>query len=302
MTMMARRFHAGEEMVQRRAGTYDMASRVGRGIHRELWPGAEAFVEEQRFVTAAAADSAGRLWASVLVGAPGFVSGEGEMLFVRALPAADDPLADAIVDGGAVGLLVIDPATRRRVRVNGRVLARTDAGLALRIDEAFGNCPKYIQARSIVGDDGQAAVPGQASAGSALADGQAALIGRADTFFIASRHAERGADVSHRGGRPGFVRVLSDGAIEFPDYVGNGMFNTLGNLAADPTAALLFVDFDTGTTLHLSGRAEVEWSDEAAAELTGVERVVRFRVEQVIERPAAVPFRWTAPQASPFNP
>jgi predicted pyridoxine 5'-phosphate oxidase superfamily flavin-nucleotide-binding protein len=303
MAVEARRFHAGEEMVQRRAGTYEMASRVGRGIHRELWPAAEDFVADQRFVIVAARDAEGRLWASSLAGPRGFLEPEGEALFVGAVPEGGDPLAEAFAPGAAVGLLVIDPATRRRVRVNGRVLARTDAGLGIEVDEAFGNCPKYIQARQLVAADVHpAGPPAPAITGSLFDEGQVERIGRADTFFIASVHPERGADVSHRGGRPGFVRAVSEREVVFPDYAGNGMFNTLGNLSADPTAALLFVDFATGAALHLSGRAEIDWSAKASTEFAGVERVLRFHVERVTDRPAALPLRWAFREASPFNP
>jgi predicted pyridoxine 5'-phosphate oxidase superfamily flavin-nucleotide-binding protein len=295
-------FHAGEEMVQRRAGTYEMARRVGRGIHRELWPAAEAFVAELRFAVVAGSDAEGRLWASAVAGPRGFLSAEGETLFIGAQPGGGDPLASAWVPGSALGLLAIDPATRRRVRVNGRVIASTDTGLAVEMDEAFGNCPKYIQARVPLPD---AAWPDQAptvATGTSLSAEQRTFVERADTFFIATRHPERGADVSHRGGSPGFVRVGDDERIAFPDYAGNGMFNTLGNLAVSASAALLFVDFDTGTALHLSGRAEVDWSPDAAAEISGAERVVRFTVERAVERTDALPLRWALRERSPFNP
>jgi predicted pyridoxine 5'-phosphate oxidase superfamily flavin-nucleotide-binding protein len=92
------------------------------------------------------------------------------------------------------------------------------------------------------------------------------LIAEADTFFLGTIHPERGADASHRGGPPGFVHVVDDG-LWWPDFPGNNMFNSLGNLAVDPTAALLFIDYATGATLHMSGAAATVW---------GAERRVRF--------------------------
>lgn len=88
-----------------------------------------------------------------------------------------------------------------------------------------------------------------------------ALIAQADTFVLGTTHADRGNDTSHRGGPPGFVQVDQSGTtLAWPDYPGNNLFNSLGNLALDPTAALLIADFTTGTTLHLTGSAEVIWT------------------------------------------
>jgi hypothetical protein len=110
-----------------------------------------------------------------------------------------------------------------------------------------------------------------------------ALIEAADTFFIGTTHPTRGADASHRGGPTGFVRA-NPGEVWWADYRGNNMFNTLGNLAVDPTAALLFPDFATGRTLQLSGTAATEWTTRAAAggDDHGTGRVVHFHIDQVV--------------------
>jgi hypothetical protein len=94
-------------------------------------------------------------------------------------------------------------------------------------------------------------------------------------------------DVSHRGGKPGFVRVDIDGGrgvLTIPDFRGNFMFNTLGNLAADPRAGLLLVGFEHGGTLQLSGRARIEWDQSAVAAYEGAERLVELTVDAVVER------------------
>ena len=87
----------------------------------------------------------------------------------------------------------------------------------------------------------------------ALSPKHAQLIANADTFFLGTIHPSRGADASHRGGPPGFVRVDGN-RLWWPDYPGNNMFNSFGNLAVDPSAALLFIDFDTGTALQFQAR------------------------------------------------
>jgi predicted pyridoxine 5'-phosphate oxidase superfamily flavin-nucleotide-binding protein len=116
-----------------------------------------------------------------------------------------------------------------------------------------------------------------------------ALVRGSNTFLLGTTHPDHGNDASHRGGAPGFVRVEDERTLWWPDYPGNNMFNSLGNLAVDPTAALLFVDFATGATLHLSGRAELDRSPIASADdVTG--RRVRFTVEAVADG-EAIPLR-----------
>ncbi len=142
--------------------------------------------------------------------------------------------------------------------------------------------------------------PGTARRAGTLTDAQRRLISSSDTFFIASAHPEGGADASHRGGLPGFVRFLDENTLAFPDYSGNNMFNTLGNIAANPKTGLLFVDFERGDTLQLSGEARVLWDPARATEFAGARRVVEFRVGEVVEN--AVPLRWRFAAYSPFNP
>src|SRR5262249_33115503 len=153
-------------------------------------------------------------------------------------------------------LLAIDLATRRRYRMNGRGTLDDD-GLLVEVEQVYANCPQYIHPRRL--EPGQAPSPPGARSvlGAALAARQQSWIAAADTFFIASTHPTRGADASHRGGGPGFVHVLDPARLSFPDYPGNNMFNTLGNLAVEPRAGLVFPDFETGNTLQLSGRATV---------------------------------------------
>jgi hypothetical protein len=79
----------------------------------------------------------------------------------------------------------------------------------------------------------------------------------ADTFFVASAHPEQGVDASHRGGLPGFVQVLDQHRLRIPNFLGNSMFNTLGNFVSYLDAGLVFLDFDRSQVLQLSGRPEI---------------------------------------------
>jgi hypothetical protein len=123
--------------------------------------------------------------------------------------------------------------------------------------------------------------PGRAGAGdvrrdTVLSSGDAALIRSADTFFLGTTNPERGTDASHRGGPPGFVRVAGN-QLCWPDYPGNNLFNSFGNLVADDRAALVFVDFETGRTVQLSGTARLEWvAPGGPGDDAGTGRRVRF--------------------------
>ena len=280
-------YHEGELEVQRRAGVAANAERIGRGIHGEIPELAQRFAAEREFLLIGAADAAGRVWATLLQGARGFLSAptSGE-LRVAARPRAEDPLAEVLAGPVDVGTLLIEPATRRRMRLNGRARPDGAGGLAIEAREVYANCPKHIHPREV-------RLPGQAAPlrldrSARLTSEQIAWLGRADTIFLATRHPDAGADVSHRGGPPGFVRVPDPGRLLIPDYAGNMMFNTLGNVAADGRAGVLVVDFNSGRTLQLTGKAVIHWSPEVVSTLAGADRVVELEIEAVVEaRPTA---------------
>lgn len=283
-------YHEGELAVQRRAGVEANAARIGRGIHAAIPPLARQFALERPFAVVGAGDAEGRVWASLLRGAPGFLTVPAEdRLHIAARLDHDDPLAKALTGEADIGLLLIDPATRRRMRVNGRARPDGAAGLEVTTREVYANCPKYIRPREVAlpGSDGSAPPP--VRSGTRLTAEHMRRLAQADTLFLASRHPRAGADVSHRGGAPGFVRVTAPDRLVIPDYSGNMMFNTLGNLAADPRAGLLVVNFEDGGTLQLSGRARIEWDRSEVAAYEGAERLVKLVVEAVVEREGTAP-------------
>jgi predicted pyridoxine 5'-phosphate oxidase superfamily flavin-nucleotide-binding protein len=271
-------FHNGELAVQRRAGVQAQAARL-RGMLEpvELRGGIVTFLADRTFAVITGRDAADRLWTSPLTGQPGFLEASSPTtLTIRAALPSGDPLY-RMGAGQPVGLVVVEFATRRRVRING-FLARVGFDqLVVEVEQAYGNCPQYIHQRRVVPD-----APGGSGQdsrhGTALREEDAELIRSADTFFLGTTHPERGNDASHRGGPAGFVHVEGN-ELWWPDFPGNNMFNSFGNLAVDPAAALLFPDFRTGRTVALSGTAALEWVSEAE-EPTG--RRVRFTVESVV--------------------
>jgi len=252
-------FHAGELAVQQRAGTWEEAARLSPMLDpAELRGGIVAFLADRTFAAITARDSDGRLWSSPLTGPAGFLEVvTPTTLAIHARLPEGDPL-HRLPAGQQVGLVVVEFAQRRRVRVNGTLTAAGDGTLAIEVEQAYGNCPQYIHQRVLAQDDAGQRDPADVRRDAAFSPADTELIRAADTFFLGTTNPERGSDTSHRGGTPGFVRVEGD-RLWWPDYPGNNLFNSFGNLAVDPEASLLFFDFDTGRTLQLSGTAEVDW-------------------------------------------
>jgi predicted pyridoxine 5'-phosphate oxidase superfamily flavin-nucleotide-binding protein len=273
VTEVATGFHAGELAVQRRAGVQRQAARLSTMVERgELRAGVGGFLAGATFAALTARDQHGTLWTSPLVGPLGFLAvASPTKLLIGATPHPDDPL-HALPAGQPAGLIVMDFATRRRLRINGTLGAADDGGLAIDVAQAYGNCPQYIHPRRPAPDVhfDQARLIHR---GDALGPDDIDQVHSSDTFFLGTTHPEYGNDASHRGGPAGFVRADAH-AVWWPDFPGNNMFNSLGNIAVDPAAALLFVDFAIGRTLQLSGDAAVQWADE--------ERSVRFGVHDSV--------------------
>lgn len=300
-------YHAGEIAVQERTGERSIAQRRATMIDDRLVDGARAFLSSQTVAAVGAADLDGALWASLWCGVPGFLRGDedGERVEVDAAfdhTLAGDPVRGIIRADAPLGMLVINFATRQRFRINGTI-GRLDAtGLELRVREAFGNCIKYIQRRQRSDD-----VPGDGIApvmnGCALDEERRDFIARIDTAFVASIHSERGVDVSHRGGQPGFVRIEDGRTLRIPDYPGNSMFQTLGNFDADARAGLALIDFERRRVLSLTGNAVVAFGAEDPRHPSGgTGRYWSFTVERWVEVQLPSTMTWTLIERSPFNP
>ena len=300
-------WHAGEKDLQQRVGVADRMAAVGRQVIRDFMPDQHRdFYRQLPFMLLGCVDAEGRPWASIVSGAPGFAfSPDPHLLRVDNLPSEHDPVVASLVPGAAVGLLGIELHTRRRNRINGRVASVTAGGFSVRVEHAFGNCPKYIQRREPEWVAAPASsVTHQQQRLSALDDAARAAIRAADTFFVASYvdvdgdGARRAVDVSHRGGQAGFVEV-DDQCLTIPDFAGNLFFNTLGNLLLKPRAGLLFIDFATGDLLHISGRTDIVFDGAEVAAFAGAERLWRVHVEAVVRRPGALAWRGGLREFSP---
>lgn len=294
-------FHAGEIAMQQAAGVRERMLELGPRVIRDQMPEQHReFFEQLPTLLVGSVDAHQRPWASMLAGLPGFTEApDAWHLRVAARPRIDDPLHTQLHVGGAIGLLGIEPQTRRRNRMNGSVVAVDETGFTVRVQQSFGNCPKYIQARSPEWVDASRAMPAVQREEARLSTAAAALVARADTLFIASTAPGQGVDVSHRGGKPGFVRVATGASgtvLSFPDFSGNFFFNTLGNISAHPAAGLLFIDHENGGLLQLTGRAAIIAGGPEVDAFVGAQRLVRVDVESGVWTPHALPLRWSAPQ------
>lgn len=291
-------FHPGELAVQDRMGQAEIAQHVGRMIRPDIPPAAAQFLALQPVIVVAAADAAGRLWASQLSGPLGFVHASGDRTIeIDTVPVEGDPLAESLRSPSYLGMIALQPQLRRRMRVNGNVTP-TATGLHLDTDQVYSNCPKYISRRSV--ETWSADGPVTVRRGTALDAAQQRAVTDADAFFIASADPNGNADASHRGGNPGFLQVLSPTRLRWPDYRGNSMFMTLGNIAADPRCGLLIPGWRTGSTLQLTGTAEITWDETTFT--TGAQCSIDFTLTEAVEISGATPLRWSEPELSPVNP
>ena len=292
-------WHAGEVALQRTVGMAERMDALGRKVVRGFMPEQHReFFAQLPFVVLGAVDPAGDAWATLRAGRPGFLHSPDPQRLQAALPREPlDPADAGMEQGDAVGLLGIELHTRRRNRMNGMLRRSSDAGFEIVVQQSFGNCPQYIQLRDYAFVEQAPALPQELAA---LDEAARALIGGADSFYVATYadlDGQRQVDVSHRGGKPGFVRLDPDGGLTIPDFQGNMFFNTLGNIALNQRAGLVFVDFASGSLLQLSGTAELLDEREAAASLAafeGAQRFWRFQPRRMLRRSAALPLRWLA--------
>lgn len=300
-------FHEGELDAQRHSGEAVIAQRNSVVIADEIIAGALPFLRQQKMVVLGSQSRDGSLWASLLFGEPGVVETPSarhlRFSLSKAHRAAEDVLWENANDNARVGMLAIELATRRRLRVNGRFAKVTAEELEIAVEEAYPNCPKYIQRRTLTWDETAAGqIPPRLRTGSGMSAEILGAIARADTCFVVSGHA-RGMDVSHRGGDSGFIRHKQDNVFRIPDYPGNSLFNTFGNLLLDPRTGVTVPDFETASILQMTGTATVLWGQEdTCGETAGTLRYWELAVDRW--RRIAMPWngRWQFLDASPFNP
>ncbi|WP_299378139.1 pyridoxamine 5'-phosphate oxidase family protein [uncultured Kiloniella sp.] len=289
-------FHKGELAVQRRVGVLENVHSYAPKFVRNFLPDQHReFYGQLPQIVVGSLDQKGRPWASMVVGQSGFISSpDRETLVIDNAPLSGDPLSENVEIGSPLGFLGIEFHTRRRNRLAGKVRGRTAKnGFTVDVDQSFGNCPQYIQARTPAYDENselevlKTLEEKSGKHSEILGKTAKGIIGKSDTFFIATAYYPDnsdhrfGVDVSHRGGKPGFLKVVDDTTLLFPDFPGNNHFNTFGNIEVYPKAGLLVPDFETGDLLYITGEAEVIWDGPEVQAFADAQRLVQIKVEEV---------------------
>jgi ferredoxin-NADP reductase len=301
-------YHEGELEVQAKVGVSREAEMLAGAMLQSIPPEIAHFIDQQTMAVVGSLDDDGRVWASVVFGGSGFIKAldEQRLSFQRnkCHSAAGDPLWRNLTANPQLGMLLIELISRRRLRINGRFLMGDDGNCQIEAHRLYANCPKYIQRRRMtITEIADTDVSEEWQEGRDLSAIQQDLISQADTFFVASAHPEQGVDASHRGGHAGFVQVLSPQRLRIPDFVGNNMFNTLGNFVRYPSAGLVFIDFEHGRLLQLSGRPKVLLNEaDERGETGGTSRFWEFEIEIWRESRLPLKLEWKFLDYSPYLP
>lgn len=302
-------FHSGELAFQNKMGMREQIDRATKIMMRDHMPDQHReFFAGLEYIFLATVGADGKPRASILTGPVGFASSpDPKTLRIASAMDSADHAVEALELGSPIGVLGLDFTNRRRNRMHGKISRIDRDGFDIAVIQSYGNCPKYISTREITKRTASPANHKVVELEELSAEA-ITLIEKADTFFIASYHLDgsgqpyEGADMSHRGGNPGFVHVENAGRLVIPDYKGNNLFNTLGNLAANPAAGLLFIDFESGDMLHLSGNVSIVEDAHKTSSFPGAKRLLTVDVVQVRQVTEGCNLRWKLLEASPFSP
>jgi hypothetical protein len=237
-------------------------------------------------VALASVDAAGAAWASLVFGKPDFlrVSGADAIQIDTLQKERDlgDPLWENLALNRDIALLLLDPDSGRRCRMEGNVRRLDARGLEVAVRALHPDCPAAV-ARRRLRQLGEARLPVQAAHGKALRGGVGNMVRQADCVFVASREGGAVA-IAHRGGAPGLVELVDDTTLHLP--------GSPGAARDDARVGLCFHDFAHGQLLQLSGSATPLPRQDAEARW-------EFRVDAWILRDTPQPMAWDDLDALP---
>nr|POF04565.1 hypothetical protein CFP56_56046 [Quercus suber] len=277
-------------------------------------------------------DSDNKPWTTIWGGQPGLAQAlGGNALGIKTQVARrHDPVVEELVGkevggevkredgkGRMVSGVTMDLNARKRVKFFGRMVAGAlgsaengetgedgaQVQLVLNIEQSLGNCPKYINCKTL---EPAISAPELIHSGPCLSQRGLDLLDKADVFFISSSNRNDDMDTNHRGGPSGFIRTTTDNpsgtVLYLPEYSGNRLYQTLGNLLVNPLAGLCVPDFISGDVLYMTGNTEILIADAATKVLPRSNLVVKFTVTDSRYVSSALPFRGTPGELSPYNP
>lgn len=327
-------WHDGEIAIHKRIGGPERDNPTNPALTQH----AAIRLQQAPLLAVGTLDAQGRPWTAVWGGKPGFAAPLGSSMIGMKVDVDEvhDPVVQALcndksqgVDGGQlqrgagkmISGLTMDLDRRNRIKLCGRLVAGSlvskapsdpenspsvaqgQIQLVTKIDQSLGNCPKYLNRKDI---QPSALSPKLISDSAALSSEATKLIAKADLFFMSSSNGHSDMDTNHRGGHAGFVRVRqtsdSQHQILWPEYSGNRLYQTLGNLEVTPLAGLVFPDFDTGDVLYLTGQTRTLVGREANALLPRSNLAVELTVTRSLFVQQGLSFRGTPLEHSPYNP
>lgn len=290
---------------------------------------AAVMLNRYRLLAFGTLDGEGRPWTTLWSGVAMGLQ-QSNMAIKVPVDAVNDPVVEALLGnkldagvceeglrGTPFSALSIDLETRRRVKVAGTVSAgalttvdededepqHAQAQIIAHVDWSLGNCPKYLNKKHI---SRQISVPKLLSQSAKLSLDSLRLIAQADLFFLSSVHSGTEMDTNHRGGPAGFVRTKTEASgastIIWPEYSGNNLYQSLGNLVTTPIAGIVFPDFNTGDVLYVTGSTKILVGSDAAKVMPASNLAVQMTVTDARHVQAGLHFRGKAGEASPYNP
>ncbi|RYP06759.1 hypothetical protein DL764_002956 [Monosporascus ibericus] len=287
-----------------------------------------------------ALDEHGRPWTALWGGERGFARpvAQGILGIQSIVNTRHDPIVRALIgniasDGELVrpedaengvklmSALSIDLESRDRVKLAGRMVVGTvaarpdgkgkdgedsgvgEAQLAMLVEESLGNCPKYLNKKDI-----RPHVPSPELVSDALplSAEVTTLLEKADMFFLSSTNGQT-MDTNHRGGPPGFMRVMAnsvgaDVVLVYPEYSGNRLYQTLGNLHVNPKVGIVVPDYETSNVLYLTGETQLLVGQAAAKLMPHTKLAVKIVVQEARLVKDGLSFRGEVGKRSPYNP
>ena len=241
----------------------------------------------------------------ILAGNPGIIQAiEADIVKINTKINEGDPLFLNILQHKEVGILVIDFASRIRIRINGKVsIVYPDGNFEIKIEQVFGNCPKYIQARRFEYKAVEEIVNKKLHPLNTLNKKQQNWISESDTFIIASASFEGKMDISHRVGcQDLFMSLMKINCISrlLRKYV----VQYLRKYCSKSQCWVTVFDFNTGGTLQITGEASINWNidQDILSKFPGAQRLVQFQIIEVLEVPCYESYNWEFLNYSTFNP
>ncbi|KAI9890488.1 MAG: hypothetical protein M1814_003972 [Vezdaea aestivalis] len=323
-------WHQGEELMQNLLHAPKRENPAAPG----LTAGAAWMMEDSSLLVVGTLDDDDQPWTSIWGGTEGTAQKiQANIVAIGTnIDRDNDPVVRALLGNHSAGSIVrsegrgkmisalgLNLEQRRRIKLFGRMVAGAykkpeaadtspssdvdEAQVIIKIEESMNNCPKYINTRHVRPVQPE---PHLVSETLPLHPDAIKLVEKSDMLFISSSNHDEDMDSNHRGGPPGFVRVLANEdagtVLVYPEYSGNRLYQTLGNLQMTPKAGITFPDYDTGDVLYLTGETTILSGQDAARVLTHSNLAVRFEVKKAIFVRQGLSFRGDFLAYSPYNP